>query len=111
MTISQKSIGSVVGLILAAILISGCTQFPTEKQNVTDMRPQLSFKVLDDSLLGARIYVDSLDMGLVDDYLEGVASLRVLSGNHHIRVDIKGRTIVDEKIYVGDGVNRSILVR
>lgn len=111
MTISQKSVGLVIGLILAAMLISGCTQFPTEKQNVTDMRPQLSFKVLDDSLFGARIYVDGLDMGVVEDYLEGAASLRVLPGNHQIRIDRQGRTIVDEKLYMGDGVNRTILVK
>lgn len=111
MTICRKSKGSVIGLILIAMLMLGCTQLPTERQGVTDMRPQLSFKVLDESLYGARIFVDGLDMGLVDDYMDGVASLRVLPGNHQIRVDLKGRTILDEKLYVGDGVNRTILVK
>jgi len=75
------------------------------------MRPQLSFKVLDENLYGARIYINGLDMGVVDDYLEGAASLKVISGNHQVRIEKQGRTIVDEKLYVGDGVNRTILVR
>lgn len=101
----------LVGLGLVVAMMSACTQMPTEKQSVTDMRPQLSFKIFDEGLRGARIYIDGLDMGSIGDFAEGAASLRVLSGSHQIRIEMNGRVIVDEKVYAGDGVNRTINVK
>jgi hypothetical protein len=98
-----------VGLV--AGLLSGCVQMPTEKQGVSDLRPQLSFKIADENLRAARVMVDGLDMGAVGDYAEGAAVLRVLSGTHVVRVYASGVQILEEKIYVGDGVNRAILVK
>ena len=99
----------VVGL--SGILSYGCTQMPTEKQGVSDLRPQLSFKITRDEMQAARVLVDGLDMGAVGDYLEGAAALRVLSGTHVIRIDLAGRIVVEDKVYVGDGVNRTILLK
>lgn len=98
-------------IVLVTLLASACTQLPTEKQSVTDMRPQLSFKIMDDGLRDATVFVDGLAMGSVGQYGEGIAALRVISGNHHIRIDLNGRVLVEEKLYIGDGVNRTILVR
>jgi len=111
MNIRKETIGLLIGLGALILMMSACVQMPTEKQSVTDMRPQLSFKIMDDGLRGAKIYVDGLDMGIIGEFGEGVASLRVLSGSHQIRVDLNGRALVEEKIYVGDGVNRTILVK
>jgi hypothetical protein len=94
-----------------ALLACACTQMPTEKQSVTDMRPQLSFKFLGDELGSAVISVDGLAMGNIGHFSDGVASLRILSGAHQIRVDLNGRVLIDEKLYVSDGVNRTILVK
>lgn len=106
---------SFVALLLAAglsgALLPACTQMPTEKSGVADIRPQLSFAVANEGMRGARVLVDGLDMGMVGDYAEGVAALRVLSGTHLIRIELGGRTIAEEKLYVGDGVNRTIVVR
>lgn len=100
---------ATAGLAVAAL--PGCTQMPTEKQGISDLRPQLSFKLADESLRSARVLVDNLDMGTVGDYLDGSASLRIVPGTHAIRVELGGRSLVDERIYAGDGVNRSILVK
>lgn len=102
---------ALFAVALAGIALSACTQMPTERQNVVDLRPQLSFKFDDESLESARILIDGLDMGAAGDYREGKAALRVLSGTHIVRVVQNGRTIVEEKVYAGDGVNRSILVK
>lgn len=108
----KKSVVALwMSLSLAGTLLSGCTQMPTEKQGVADLRPQLSFKSADDTMFGARVLVDGLDMGTVGEYAEGSATLRVLSGNHIVRVNLNGVTIVDEKVYLGDGVNRTIVVK
>lgn len=91
--------------------LTACTQMPTEKQGVTDLRPQLSFKLVADNLENARVLIDGLDMGAVGDYQEGKAALRILPGNHLVRIDLNGRPIVEDKVYIGDGVSRTILVK
>lgn len=111
MNIRKTSIGLLFMLGLLVVLVSACTQMPTEKQNVTDMRPQLSFKILDERLLVAKIYVDGLDMGSIGEFREGVASLRIRSGSHQIRININDQVLIEEKLYFGDGVNRTILVK
>lgn len=104
--IVQLSLG-----VLAVIITSGCTQMPTEKQSVADIRPQISFKISTEESLLAAVYVDGLNMGKVGDYVNEAAALRILPGTHVIKVDLNGRTLVEEKMYLGDGVNRSILVK
>lgn len=104
---------SSVRLLLAAtvMLLAACTQMPTEKQNVVDMRPRLSFKVTNESSLGARVYVDDQDVGTMGDYVDGKAAVRVLPGNHLVRVQLDGATIHEERIFVSDGVNRALIVK
>jgi len=95
------------GNVISALVIQGCTQMPTEKQSIVDMRPQISFKVTDESKYPARVIIDDLDMGSVGDYLENIAALRILSGNHIMRVVLRNQVILEEKFYAGDGVNRT----
>lgn len=98
-------------LTLCGALLSACTQLPTEKQGISDMRPQISFQILSEELRAARVQVDGLDMGPVGDFREGVASLRILPGSHQISVSLNGRVMLDERLYVGSGVNRTLLVK
>lgn len=107
---------TITALMLAAGLVatmqmSGCTQMPTEKQSVSDMRPQLAFKAESDRARFARVMVDSMDVGAVSDYIEGTAAVRVLPGTHRLRVIAGNEVLIDEKIYVGDGVNRTFNVK
>lgn len=101
----------VAGGLLSASLVGGCSQMPTEKQSIADMRPQISFKVGDERVLGARVILDGLDMGLVGDYVEGFAALRVLSGTHMLSVAMENQIIFKEKFYVGDGVSRTFVLK
>lgn len=89
----------------------GCTQLPTEKQKVSDMRPQISFKAESERAQGARIVVDGLDMGVVSEYIDGTAALRVVPGTHKITVTAGSTVLLDEKTYLGDGVSRSFPVK
>ncbi len=84
---------------------------PTEKQSVSDMRPQISFKANSENTQTARVLVDNLDVGAVGDFLEGKAAVRVLSGMHKITVTYAGSVLLDEKVYLGDGVNRSFILK
>jgi hypothetical protein len=108
----KKILAPVLSLALAfpLILVQGCTQMPTEKQSVSDLRPQLSFKA-DTQRHNARIFIDGLDMGALGAYLEGAAALRILPGTHQLRVLQGTQVLLDEKFYTGDGVNRTFIVQ
>ncbi len=97
--------------MLSVIGMSGCTQMPTEKKSVSDLRPQVTFKGVTDETRTARVMVDGLDMGQIGDFLDGVEALRVLSGTHSIKVEQGGRMLIQEKVYLGDGVSRSIIIK
>ncbi|MDR1163524.1 MAG: hypothetical protein LBM17_06805 [Candidatus Accumulibacter sp.] len=97
--------------IFFALGLSACVQMPTEKSGVADLRPQISFRVAGEGLTDARISVDGLDVGNVADYPADVASLRILPGNHRIVVSTPSGILLDEKVYLGDGVNRVFLVK
>lgn len=101
----------IAGGLIGALIVGGCTQMPTEKQSISDMRPQISFKAADDQARSARVILDGLDMGVVGDYVEGSASLRILSGTHLLRVVMGNQVVLDEKFYVGDGTNRTFIVK
>ncbi len=96
---------------LPVLGIYGCTQMPTEKQRVSDIRPQISFKTTDAQQHAARVIVDGLDMGSLGAYLEGIAALRIISGTHQVRVVLGNQVLLDEKFYAGDGVNRTFLIQ
>jgi hypothetical protein len=100
-------------LTVAAIgtLEAGCVQYPTEAHGVVDQRPTLSFRMpaVDPIRVEARVTIDGLDSGRAGDFIEGAASLRVLPGNHVVRVTAQnGGVLLDERIYVGDGVHRTL---
>ncbi len=97
-------------LLAAGLTVGGCTQLPTEKQGVSDIRPQISFRPANEKLHMARVVVDGLDMGAVGDFIDGTSSLRLLSGTHILRIIVDGRPILEEKFYSGEGVNRSFTV-
>jgi len=103
------------GVVLAATLLAaivGCVQMPTEKQSVVDQRPQITFRINGDQqrIAGARVLVDELDMGPVQDFLDGQASLRVLPGTHVVKVQAGGAILLMERAYLGDGVVRPFTV-
>ncbi len=99
------------GALIGFLLSGGCTQMPTEKQNISDMRPQISFKVDGERAQDSRVLVDGLDVGMVSDFIDGKASVRVLPGTHIVSVTSSGRVLLEEKVYLGDGVSRSFIVK
>jgi hypothetical protein len=105
---------SIYKLIFIALLvnvgISSCTQWPTEKQSISDLRPGISFKAQYAELLDGRVILDNLDMGSARDYQEGYAMMRILPGPHLLVISLNGQKIFEEKIYASDGVNQTFLI-
>ena len=102
-------------LIAVAVLLgflAACIQMPSEKQEVADLRPQFSFAFADpdDDPAQYRVFIDGLDVGMASNYVAGKNALKVLSGTHVVKVQSKGRTVVEERVYLGDGAIRTILV-
>jgi hypothetical protein len=108
---SSMSVLVLVGAFMGASGLTGCTQMPTEKRSVVDMRPQIAFKADNERLHEARVILDGIDVGTVADYVDGVAAVRVLSGTHSLRVKMGSDVLVDERFYLGDGVNRTFIVK
>lgn len=102
---------SFVISLLSIVSLPGCVQMPTEKQSISDLRPQISFKVADERLLTARVQLDGLDAGQVSDYIDGVSSMRIRPGTHIVRVTLNNSVLLEEKFYLGDGVNRTFVIR
>lgn len=95
----------------AALLAAGCVQMPTEKASVVDLRPQLSFVIDDERLVGARVLVNGLEVGRAGDFVNGKAALRILPGTNVIKVVDAGRTVLEERLYMADGVARSMTLK
>jgi hypothetical protein len=100
-------------LALALAGLSGCVQYPTERQGVSDMRPQMSFRFnpADPRMNDARVIVNGLDTGRMADYADGKGALRVLPGTHTVRVVSGNDVLLDERAYLGDGVARPFIVK
>jgi hypothetical protein len=96
----------------AVLVTAGCIQLPTEKQEVVDLRPQVSFTMADpgDHPGAYRVFVDGLDMGNAESYIAGRSALKVLSGTHLLKVERDGRTTFEERMYLGDGATRTVLL-
>jgi hypothetical protein len=109
----QKGAISIVtaGVLIGTLFFGGCVQMPTEKQGISDMRPQISFKAEGARAQGSHILVDGLEVGMVSDFLEGKAAVRVLAGTHIVSVTSGGSVLLEEKVYLGDGVSRTFIVK
>lgn len=92
-------------------VLAACTQMPTEKQGVADIRPQISFKLEKDELAQAQVRINGLVMGQAGDFRDGQSSLRLISGTHHLQVLLGNRVVLDERFYVADGVNKSFILK
>ena len=92
-----------------AFTLGGCIQTPTEMQSTVDNRPQLTFSTAGDAHQ-YQVYLDDLAVGSAGDFPAGKTALRVTSGTHVLRVEKSGRTVMDEKIYVGDGTTKNIIL-
>lgn len=95
--------------IVAAGVLAGCAM-PTEEVRVIDNRPQISFRATSGaSSDDAAVFVDGLAVGRADDYRDGQAALRVLPGAHIIEIRRADGSISTQKIFVNDGVAKTIL--
>lgn len=93
--------------------LTACVQMPTEKQSVADLRPQISFKLNTSNPLvqTSRVILDGQDVGSAQEFTDGVNSLKVLPGTHQLQIRSGSLSLLEERFYVADGVNKSFVVK
>ncbi len=103
----------IAATLAIATFVAGCVQYPTENQQVVDQRPQLSFTVDEANIAAtsARVFVDGLEVGTVGSFVQGKAALRVLSGSHVVRVVSANGVLLEQRIYLADGVSQALIVK
>ena len=109
----MKALASIVILAvaaLAAVSVTGCARMPTEKQHVADLRPSISFRIQAQSAGAATVLVDGIEAGQVWRFVDGEGALRVLPGSHRVQVVNGEAVLLDENVYLGDGVNRTFIL-
>lgn len=106
-----RQIYLISALALSSLLFMACSQIPTDKQSAVDLRPQISFRPVSENTLNGRVYVDGLDVGAVNEFLENESALKVIPGKHVITIVSHDRTVYQETIYVGHGISRTIIIQ
>lgn len=102
---------AITGMAITATLLPGCTQMPTEKQGVADMRPQIAFRYENPEMAQALVSVNGINMGLVATYRDSVSSLKLIPGTHQLQVTLSGTVVLDERFYIADGVNKTFFLK
>lgn len=105
----MKLLSAFFVLIFIASL-SACAKQPTISETTVDLRPALSFTLASkkQDASSFEVFVDGLNMGSAEQYIQGKAALRVLSGTHLIQVKQHGQVVLEQKIYLGDSAVKSL---
>ena len=100
-------------MLFVTTALVACVQMPTESQSIADLRPQISFKLnsADPLVPTSRVILDGHDMGSVQEFRDGVNSLKVLPGTHQLLIRNGSLILLEERFYVADGVNKSFVVK
>jgi hypothetical protein len=59
----------------------------------------------------SRVILDGQDMGSIQQFTDGVNSLKVLPGTHQLQILNGSLVLLEERFYVADGVNKSFVVK
>lgn len=108
---AQHMAAVLTSSLLGSVVLVGCVQMPTEKQQVVELRPQISFRFEDERLGAAHVRVDGLSMGTAGQFQAGKAALAIEPGTHQLVVDVNGNVLLNTRFYVGDGVNKTFDLR
>lgn len=91
---------------IAMLVLTACSA-PTEKTYTLDNRPTISFETEHSD---AEIYLDGNFIGEVGDYEAHDTVLKVQLGTHVLKLELDGKVIANEKIFISNGTNKIISV-
>jgi len=111
----MRTLSKIMALSLSIaclLLATACVKQPTQSEATVDLRPAISFTPKSETQITSAytVFVDNLPMGTADQYLTGEAALRVLAGTHVVELRRGDETVLKEKVYLGDGAIKSLLI-
>lgn len=101
----MKILRSMV-ILLAFGWLAAC-EYPNSKVEITDERPTIAFT---GAPWRSQVFVDGVEMGRADR-LEGRKVLLVEPGMHVVEVRHKGKILLSEKVFLGEGATRTFVVQ
>ncbi len=60
-----------LGVLIVGVSLTGCVQMPTEKQSVESLKPQISFRLANESAGYAVVVLDGLQVGAAGQFQTG----------------------------------------
>lgn len=90
---------SLLIVFIMLIMIHGCT-YPTSGVRVLDNRPSIAIQNAPNNAI---LVVDGIDMGLANNYDGRERTLIIEPGTHKIEVLNYGKTLLSEKVFLGQG--------
>lgn len=97
---------TIAGLVLV-VGLTACS-YPVTQTKAVDARPTLS---IDGAPQGSQLLIDGLVIGAADAYRSGKKSLRLQPGTHLVRVEHAGQVLLEEKVYLSDGLFKILTVQ
>lgn len=96
-------------LLISVILtgLVGCA-YPASELRVPDDRPSLAIRGAPHDAI---LYVDGLAMGAAQQYNGKESALLLEPGTHKIEVLSKGKTLLQEKIFLGGGEQKTLSIQ
>jgi len=93
-------------LLCIALIAGGCA-YPSTSVDVSDNRPTIAVK---GASANSVLHVDGLSMGLANKYNGSPNVLLVEPGTHKIEIIDNGKTALSQKVFLGEGENRTFSV-
>lgn len=84
---------------------------PEERVHASQLLSQLSFDIRSPRAQGAVVVIDGRDLGRAGTYAEGVATLDIVPGSHHLLLDADGIIILDERFDIAHGAQQTFIAR
>ena len=105
----MRALNLVMALILSATLAGCISAKPVETQTAVDDRPLLFFTYGGASIESKlEIFIDGLYMADASELIEDGKGLAVLPGTHIVQLREAGKTVFEEKVYIGSGTSKTI---
>ena len=99
---------NMMSFVLAAVLLTGCVNTPTQTSNIKDDRPLIMF---DATQSGDLLILDGIEIGQANQYRTGRSALKIEPGTHNLQIIRSGEIIMTERFYISRGASKTFTVQ
>ncbi len=95
-----------IAILILSLTLVACSTPVTQVQSL-DLRPTLS---ITNAPTGSVLIVNGITVGDAGKISSGKQAIALTPGTHHVEVNYNGRPLINEKIYLGEGLNKTLSV-